>query len=127
MRTLTLFLTFSVVFSLFLTGGCSHSDKSKKYDALKYLTADKNQRIPAQEFEEALSREVYLAGGNYHIVAFPYTNAYLSSLVNERAKAKGFSDKDKKETLKRLKERFISKKTCFKFRYRKPGSTVSTG
>lgn len=110
-------LIFFVTVSPFFLKACSSADKFQHYDALKYLTAKTSDRYPAQEFEEALSREVYLAGGNYHIVAFPYTHAYLTSLVEEQAKLKGLSSIEKKETLKRLTENYITKKTCFKFRY----------
>lgn len=100
-----------------LINQCSHKSTAAQKSALKYLTAKSQDRFPAQEFEEALSREVYLAGGNYHIVAFPYTEAYLKAMVMELTEEKALSKKESSKILNRLKNNFVVNKTCFKFRY----------
>lgn len=103
------------LFSLILFVACSHSENHSKGTEL--LKASPKERISTETFEKALSREVYLAGGNYHIIAFPYTQNYIHSLVEEKVEKKSLKPKEKKETLERLKDRYSEEKTCFKFRY----------
>lgn len=83
----------------------------------KYLKGEGVESAKPAEFEKVLSREMYMAGGNYHIVAFPYTNSYIRALANEQAQLKGLSKAEKKQILDHLSKKFTERNTCFNFKY----------
>lgn len=108
-------LTIGISATLF--SSCAFFAPAETDLTYKYLKGEGVEEAKPQEFEKVLSREMYMAGGNYHIVAFPYTNSYVESLAREQAHLKGFSPSERDRILHHLKEAFTERRTCFNFKY----------
>lgn len=106
-----------LLLALPLLSGCAFFSSKDSDLTYKYLKGEGVETAKPSEFEKVLSREMYMAGGNYHIVAFPYTSSYVKSLALEQASLKGLSAEETKKIQEFLEDKFTSERTCFNFRY----------
>ncbi|MCF8059050.1 MAG: hypothetical protein K9K67_07125 [Bacteriovoracaceae bacterium] len=108
--TLKIFLLFSLV-------SCAFFTRNPKDRTFEFLTGKGVEAASPEQFEKALARTTYMAGGNYQISAFPYTESYLKSLAKNHTHTRGLTPIESQKYLKSLQEKFSEGKTCFKFRY----------
>lgn len=114
-------ITFSCLILPFFVLSCGTSSTKIPDTTYKFINNEKMDKLinsvsPA-EVEKVLSREIYMAGGNYHISAFPYTHSYIEALSNEQARLKGLNSKEKEKFSRHLNQSLVKNKLCFNFKY----------
>ena len=77
-----------------------------------YVTGKNIGNKTSEEISNNLHREFTLAGGNYNVVAFPITKAYVNAVSNELAGARGFSVAGSKKLRKEMYKKYIDGKIC---------------
>lgn len=114
MKTLR-FYTLPLI--LLLTSSCAFFSPAPEDQTFRYLTGQGLKSPTPKEFEKALSREREMAGGNYFVKAYPFTEAYLKAKAREQAEIRGLNALQEQKVLDNMREKFTKDKTCFHFNY----------
>ncbi|GEM_PF-2071829 len=106
----------SILLPLSLTS-CAFFSPNPEDNTYQYLTGEGVESASPDQFEKALTRATDMAGGNYTVSAYPYTESYLKSLSNHQAHIRGFNPIEAQKYLESLQVKFNKGRTCFNFRY----------
>lgn len=108
--TLTLLLTIGL-------SSCAFFKPIPDDQTYQYITGKNVENASPSQFEKALTRSRSMAGGNYIVKAFPFTDSYLEALVRQQSRQRGLTSIEENKVLKKLKSEYTKDKTCFQFRY----------
>lgn len=100
----------------FLTG-CAYFTPAPDDQTFQYITGKNVDNATPNQFEKALTRSRSMAGGNYIVKAFPYTDSYLKAIVRHQSRQRGLTAMEENKVLKKLEAEYTKDKTCFQFRY----------
>lgn len=114
MKTIQFTLLLS---SVVLISSCAFFSPAPEDQTYRYLTGEGLSEAKPKEFEKALSRERNMAGGNYLVKAYPFTEAYLVAKAREQANLRGLNAIEEQKVLDALREKYTADKTCFHFNY----------
>lgn len=100
---------FALILSL---TSCSLFSNRKIDYSEGYVTGKGIEALSTEEIRNQLYRDISMSGGNYKIVAFPLTSAYVNALSNEMAGVKNLSKKGAKKLKENLLKKFVKNKVC---------------
>jgi hypothetical protein len=100
------------ILSLILLSSCASQLKKEELTS-KYINSVP-ERLPSHyEIKSILSRDISMAGGDYQVVAYPYTKALIKAMVNDLTHERGLTESDTKKLTKTLEKSYLNNKVCF--------------
>lgn len=100
-----------------LVTSCALFSPKEEDHTFHYLKGDVPPETTPSEFEKVLARSTSMAGGNYQISAFPYTEGLVKALAKDHANTHGLTESDYDKLKSYLNEQLIEAKTCVHFQY----------
>lgn len=72
------------------------------------------EKLPSHyKIKSLISREISMAGGDYKVVAYPYTKALVKAMVNDLSHERGLTSTDTQKLTKTLENSYLNNKVCF--------------
>ncbi|MBK24193.1 MAG: hypothetical protein CME70_09355 [Halobacteriovorax sp.] len=106
--------TLFAILSLLTLSSCSFFlPKQKVIDYSEaYITGIGTEGLTSDRIKDNLSRKSSMAGGNYQILAFPISKAYVQALAKEVIAGKNLTRKQSLRFKDNLNKKFINDKVC---------------
>lgn len=110
-----------LVMTLFVTSSCALFRKHQDYAEIMqtYLapTEGRDEKLTSEEIKKVLTKDESMAGGNYKFKITPISDRLVKAYYKEMSFKNGLTAKEQEDLWKKMKERYMTNKTCLHFEY----------
>lgn len=100
------------ILSMLLLSSCATSLKKEELSS-KYIIGVPEKLPSHYKIKSLISRDISMAGGDYKVVAYPYTKALVKAMINDLTHERGLSKSETEELTKTLEKSYLNNKVCF--------------
>lgn len=101
------------LFILGLISSCSLFQEKPVDRTAEYITRPQIDSVHHFDIRKTMTRTKVMAGGDYEVKAYPFTQSLISAMANDLSFERGLTETDKSKLYNQLKELYLANKSCF--------------